>query len=138
MRLCTACHKLTAGEPLYCNFCGRTYDVKLCPARHINPRSALVCSQCGSPDLSTPAPPVPWIVSLLLSVLPFFVGCLLLLVSVLVLLGLLQALLRNQQFQGQAFLAVLIVAALWFLYMQLPRSLRGLFSSKRSKRNGHG
>ena len=30
---------MTAGEPLFCNFCGRSYDLKLCPHRHPNPRN---------------------------------------------------------------------------------------------------
>jgi len=56
MRYCSQCKRVTAGDPLYCNHCGATYDAKLCPARHLNPRNAEVCAQCGSRDLSTPAP----------------------------------------------------------------------------------
>ena len=44
------------GKPLFCGHCGRTYNVKLCPRLHTNPRIAEVCSQCGSRDLSTPQP----------------------------------------------------------------------------------
>jgi hypothetical protein len=58
MRYCHNCHKVTTGEPLFCHCCGFTYDAKLCTARHINPRWATVCSQCGSRDLTTPAPRV--------------------------------------------------------------------------------
>lgn len=56
MRYCTNCKKLTAGRPPYCNFCGRSYTVKLCPKGHQNPRAANACSSCGSRELSTPAP----------------------------------------------------------------------------------
>jgi len=56
MRYCSNCKKLTAGKPPYCNFCGRTYSVKLCPRGHQNPRAAEACSECGSMELSTPAP----------------------------------------------------------------------------------
>lgn len=56
MRYCNHCKHVTPGEPLYCQNCSRTYDVRLCPRHHVNPRSAQVCSQCGSPDLSTPQP----------------------------------------------------------------------------------
>ena len=59
MRYCNECHRMTAGEPLFCNFCGRSYDLKLCPHRHPNPRNAEICSECGSRDLSTPHPHVP-------------------------------------------------------------------------------
>lgn len=54
MRFCKSCAKFTAGKPLYCQFCGRSYGVKLCPRGHRNPRAANACSQCGSLDLSTP------------------------------------------------------------------------------------
>jgi hypothetical protein len=56
MRYCNHCKKFTGGHPPYCNFCGRSYGVKLCPRGHKNPRSAAACSECGSTDLSTPAP----------------------------------------------------------------------------------
>src|SRR5580698_6163326 len=60
MKYCYACGRLTPGEPAFCQNCGKTYDVKLCPRLHSNPRSAVVCSQCGSRDLSTPQPRVPF------------------------------------------------------------------------------
>jgi len=56
MRYCSNCKKLTAGKPPYCNFCGRSYGVRLCPRGHKNPRAAEACSECGSMELSTPAP----------------------------------------------------------------------------------
>ncbi len=58
MKYCYECGRITAGEPLFCNFCGRSYNVKLCPRHHPNPRIAEVCSQCGSRELSTPQPKV--------------------------------------------------------------------------------
>ena len=56
MRYCTNCRKLTAGSPPYCNHCGRSYQYKLCPRGHQNPRAANACSTCGSHELSTPSP----------------------------------------------------------------------------------
>src|SRR5216684_2914579 len=76
MKYCYECGRMTPGEPLFCNFCGRSYDVKLCPGRHVNPRHAEVCSQCGSRDLSTPQPKVSWwwkVVALVLRVALAFV-----------------------------------------------------------------
>jgi hypothetical protein len=61
MKYCYECGRMTAGEPRYCQFCGRTYDVKLCPRRHENPRFAEVCSECGSRELSTPQPKVSFV-----------------------------------------------------------------------------
>lgn len=56
MKYCNFCHRLTPGDPTYCAFCGRTYDVKLCSAKHVNTRSARFCPQCGSTEFSTPQP----------------------------------------------------------------------------------
>src|SRR5438552_18431561 len=59
VKFCYHCGRVTVGEPLFCNFCGRSYDVKLCPKLHANPRGTRVCSKCGSTELSTPQPRVP-------------------------------------------------------------------------------
>src|SRR5690348_4604779 len=58
MKYCYACGRYTAGDPLFCNSCGCSYDVKLCPRLHPNPRHAEVCAQCGSREFSTPQPQV--------------------------------------------------------------------------------
>ena len=134
MRYCHNCHKTTTGEPLFCHSCGSTYDAKLCPARHINPRWATVCSQCGSRDLSTPAPRVPfWLAPLLLlaSLLP---GVVLLLLLVLVMVAIVNQILTNQQIQAQLLVIVLILALLWWLYLQLPHFIRNMFGSLWRKR----
>src|SRR6185312_6331901 len=52
MRLCTKCHQITTGKPLFCNKCGSSYNVRLCSRLHVNPRAAKICSQCGSKDSS--------------------------------------------------------------------------------------
>ncbi len=139
MRYCNQCHRITPGEPLFCNFCGRSYDSKLCPHRHPNPRSAEICSQCGSRELSTPQPRRPlWLIPLvaLLSALP---GLLLASISILFVFGLVRTLLINQQLMFQAVLAGLMLTFLWFLYMQLPHFLRKLISKlfKRSRPHDH-
>ncbi len=139
MRYCTNCHRLTAGEPLFCNHCGRSFDAKLCPSRHVNPRTAQVCATCGSRDLSTPQPrrafwaaPLIWLVS----VLP---GMLLLALSVAVLVGLVVVLIRDQEVLfPYMFTTGLVLAILWLLYLHLPgfirTPIRKLF--RRSKRKG--
>ena len=40
MKYCHQCHKLTLGEPVFCNFCGSSFGLKLCGRLHSNPRSA--------------------------------------------------------------------------------------------------
>jgi hypothetical protein len=138
MRYCHNCHHVTTGEPLFCNSCGSSYDTKLCPSRHPNPRSAQVCSQCGSRDLSTPAPRVPpWLAPLLfgLSLLP---GLLLALLMVAVVLGMAQALLTDGRIQAQAVVLLLLLALAWFAYIHLPKFIRDLFRSvwARKKKDG--
>ena len=54
MRLCTDCWHLNVGEKPFCQNCGCSFNVKLCPHKHVNPRAAKVCAECGSSDLSRP------------------------------------------------------------------------------------
>jgi RNA polymerase subunit RPABC4/transcription elongation factor Spt4 len=143
MRYCNQCHKITTGEPLFCNFCGRSYDYKLCPSRHPNPRNAEICSACGSRELSTPQPHVPLWLTICLRLLAVFPGLLLLAVSVLFLFGLVHALLTSPQLQAQFFAVGLMLALLWYLYMHLPHFLRHLLirlfrRSKDTRGDGHG
>jgi RNA polymerase subunit RPABC4/transcription elongation factor Spt4 len=139
MRFCPQCHRLTTGDPLYCNHCGSTYDAKLCPARHLNPRNAEVCAQCGSHDLSTPAPRLPlWLRSVLftLSLLP---GVLLALLLILIAVGILTQIATNGQIQTQLLILFLILSLLWWMYIHLPKfiqkALRSLWPSKRKDKH---
>jgi hypothetical protein len=140
MRYCNQCHRMTAGEPLFCNFCGRSYDLKLCQHRHPNPRSAEVCSQCGSRELSTPHPRVPLLLFPLVALLTALPGLLLLVLTALFIFGLVNAVLSSQQLMFQAVIAGLMLAFLWYLYIHLPHFLRRLLSRMfhRSKRDDHG
>src|SRR5580704_8239158 len=94
MKYCFNCNHITPGMPLFCNYCGRSFDVKLCPRRHANPRTAEACSQCGSRDLSIPQPRRPgWtsLVGFLLSVIPgIFLGTASIVVALAVLIAILQ------------------------------------------------
>ncbi len=129
MRYCNHCHRITPGEPFFCLFCGRTFDVKLCPHRHINPRIADVCSQCGSRDLSTPAPPMGLASRFLwfaVSVLP---GVLLLLMTVLLVVGFINVIFTNPAMLFRFLILVLLVGILWRIYMQFPPPLRNLIKN---------
>jgi RNA polymerase subunit RPABC4/transcription elongation factor Spt4 len=139
MRYCNHCHRITTGEPPFCNFCGRSYDFKLCPHRHPNPRSAEVCNQCGSRELTTPQPEVPFWMACLLAVLSVLPGVLLLLLTVMFFLGFLRVLLTSQQLMFEFMLVGLVIAFLWWLYMQLPGFLRRWLSKLlgRGDRNEH-
>jgi len=140
MRYCNQCHQITAGEPLFCNFCGRSFDFKLCPHRHPNPRSAEICSQCGSRDLSTPQPRVPLLLRPLLVLLTAIPGLLLLAITGLFGIGFINALLADQRLLFQFMLLGLVVAFLWYLFMQLPQFLRRFLTNllRRRQRDDHG
>lgn len=139
MRYCHNCHKTTTGDPLFCHSCGATYDAKLCPARHINPRWAQVCSQCGSRDLSTPAPPRPWWLKPLLLMASLIPGVFLVLLLVLAVVGIFRELIVNQAIQAHLVAAVLILALVWWLYVQLPHFIQNMFRSlwRKPKKDKH-
>jgi hypothetical protein len=113
MKFCFNCNRITPGEPLFCNFCGRSYDVKLCPRRHANPRSAEACSQCGSQDLSTPQPRRPvWASPLgfLLSVIP---GAFLTFTSIVVLIAAVIAILQRPEMIVSLVILAIPFGILW-------------------------
>jgi RNA polymerase subunit RPABC4/transcription elongation factor Spt4 len=141
MRYCNQCHRITSGEPLFCNFCGRSYDSKLCPHRHPNPRNAEICSQCGSRELSTPHPRIPLWLTPLVTLLTILPGLVLAAISIAFAFGLVRAILINQALMFQAVFAGLMLAFLWYLYSQLPHFLRRFISRlfRRSRDNDqHG
>lgn len=139
MRYCSQCHRLTTGEPLFCTHCGATYDAKLCPARHVNARSAEFCSQCGSRDLSNPAPSLPLWLKPVLFLIAFAPGLLLALLLVLVSIGIVQQLLTNGQIQAQFIALLAMLALLWWIYIHLPKFIQKTIHSlwKTKKKDKH-
>ena len=120
MRLCFSCHRITTGEPLFCNHCGRSYDTKLCSRLHPNPRSAEVCSQCGSRELSTPQPRAAWYLRplrLLVAPLP---GLILWLGTVAFFFLFLKVLVTDPRLLFPMMVLGLIVGVLWLIYVNLP------------------
>ena len=57
MRRCTYCFRFHPGSPVYCTHCGRSFGARICPRGHRSSRHVAFCAECGSADLSTPAPP---------------------------------------------------------------------------------
>src|SRR5437899_579284 len=114
MRYCNQCHRITSGEPLFCNFCGRSYDLKLCPHRHPNPRNAEICSQCGSRELSTPHPRVSVWLATLLGFLTMVPGLLLLSLTFAFLLAFVNAMATDPQLEAQFLVAALMLAFVWY------------------------
>jgi hypothetical protein len=131
MKYCYQCGKMTAGEPLYCGTCGRTYDVKLCPRSHVNPRGAEVCSKCGSRELSTPQPKVPMSLRLLALLVRLALGLLLFYAS----LSLVIALLRTREVQQLVVVLGILLSGLWWLWSKLPdwfqEAIRSFWKNRR-------
>ena len=120
MKYCYQCDRITAGEPLFCNFCGRSYDVKLCPRLHANPRNAQACSQCGSRDLSTPQPKVPFWVRILLFLLSLVPGAILMVISIAAVVIFITALFRSPEMLCASSLLLIALGFLWWVWAQLP------------------
>jgi len=142
MKFCYNCKKMTSGQPLFCQFCARSFDTKYCPRLHPNPRSARACSQCGSTELTIPQPKVPFFLAPLLWVLTILPGLILWLGTVAFLFVFVYVVINDQQLMLQFMLLGLVIALLWLLYFQLPGFLRKgiekrIFKRvKTDKRNG--
>jgi len=132
MKYCYQCGRLTSGEPLFCQFCGRSYDVKLCPRHHPNPRYAEVCSQCGSRELSTPQPKVSFLWKVVAFLLRAFFGIVLVYLSLALLVEFLRSPVVQTGLVGLGFLLLV----LWALWSMLPDWLRRLirWALKRKER----
>ena len=124
MKYCYQCNRITNGKPLFCNFCGRSYDVKLCPRLHTNPRNSQACSQCGSMDLSTPQPKVPFWVRIVLFLVSLVPGAILLLVSIAAVIFFITELFRSPEMLGTAILLLIALGFLWWVWAQLPLWIR--------------
>ena len=122
MTYCYNCGHMTAGEPLFCSKCGRTYDVKLCPRLHPNPRNAEVCSKCGSRELSTPQPKIPMSWRLLAIIARLGIGLSLFYAS----LSLVIALLHTPEVQRALVAVGMLLGCLWWLWSKLPDWLQEL------------
>jgi hypothetical protein len=126
MKYCYQCGRVTVGEPLYCNSCGRSYDLKLCSRGHANPRRADFCSTCGSRDLSTPQPRVPIQVRLLAFLLSLLPGLLLVLLSVLSAAILIWEVLTNPRWLCALLFLGIAFGILAWVWSELPLWFRKL------------
>lgn len=122
MKFCFECGRITSGEPLFCGFCGRSYDVKLCPRLHANPRCAEVCSQCGSRELSTPQPRVSFWWKILGFLLQVAFGVFLVVLS----LNVLVAILKSPVVQNGLVVLGLLLIGLWAAWAMIPDWLQKL------------
>ena len=122
MRYCPYCHRLNAGRPRLCFYCGRTWHVRLCPRGHENPPDAQFCGSCGSADLTETAGPVPWWLWLIrISIIGLFV---LLIAS----LGDIQFRLTEQQLTYVIAIFILLFA-IHMALSQIPGPVRRIVQS---------
>lgn len=124
MKYCYHCNRVTVGEPLFCNFCGRSYNVKLCPRLHTNPRNAEVCSQCGSREFSTPQPKLTFWARVLVVTVTFVLGAALLYLSLLFVAISLAQILSSADVQSLLACVALLIALLWWIWLQMPQWFR--------------
>ena len=120
MKYCYNCNHITPGDPLFCNFCGRSYNVKICVHKHANPRTAVVCSQCGSREFSTPQPRIPWWAPALELVIGIIPGLLLISASVTAVI----VVANNPELLSRLVAILLLLALLWWMWLQIPRWFR--------------
>jgi len=120
LKYCYNCDRVTIGDPAFCNFCGRSYDVKLCPRLHVNPRGAFACSKCGSHELTTPQPRVPSWTKIVLFFLTLIPGILLSIFSIgLVLFFIHRFLFSPDMLMGLAGIDF-ILGTLWWGWSEIP------------------
>ena len=124
MKYCYNCNRITVGDPLFCNFCGKSYNVKLCPRLHVNPRTAEVCPRCGSRDLSTPQPKVPFWGRTMVAFVTVVLQLLILTLAFLFALIFLKAVFTNTNVLNALVGIGIMLALLWWIWLQLPQSMR--------------
>jgi hypothetical protein len=120
MKYCYNCNRATIGEPLFCNFCGRSYNIKLCPKLHVNPRNAEACSHCGSRDLSTPQPKVPFWATILLFFLSVIPGLILSVFSIVAVAFFIRHFLNAPDMLLALTILQLILGVLWWGWTEIP------------------
>ena len=104
--------------------------MKLCPRHHPNPRSAEVCSQCGSRELSTPQPRI----SVWWKVLEFLAQVVFGVFLVYLTLAGFVALLKTPQFQNALIVFGILIGLLWWVWSVLPEWFRKLVRRSRTRK----
>lgn len=124
MKYCYNCNRVTIGEPLFCNFCGRSYNIKLCPKLHVNPRNAEACSHCGSRELSAPQPKVPFWATPLLFLMSLIPGLLLAVFSIGAIVFFVRYFLNTPDTILALAILQVVLGLLWWGWTQIPLFFR--------------
>src|SRR5262249_4791733 len=118
------CGRTTIGRPLFCNYCGRSYDRRICSQKHANPRTAEACSRCGTRNLSVPQPKVPLLWRLIAAALELLAALVVIAVSLAFFRELHESLAASSDVPGRLaaqWLGLILLFAGWYL---LPDWLR--------------
>jgi hypothetical protein len=134
MKYCYNCGRINPGDPIFCNSCGRSFDRKLCPRLHPNPRSAEVCCRCGSRELSTPQPKVSFGWKILEWLGRFLIGMVLAFLVLLLAYELLLVLLGSTEGQSALLLLGGMVLVLSWIWGKLPEWVRKFIRNRLRKR----
>jgi hypothetical protein len=110
---------------MFCSYCGRSFDVRICPRGHHNPRGAQFCAACGSADLSTPAPPASLLHQLSGAILYAFAGVLVVILIGAALISLVSAI-DWQALNGPILMLVLMLGVLYWTTTLLPGPVKKL------------
>jgi hypothetical protein len=124
VKYCYNCGRITVGEPLFCNFCGRSYDVKLCPKLHRNPRGTRVCSNCGSTELSTPQPRVPFWARIVLFLVTLIPGIVISIISIGLIIFFFDRFLFSRNVLVGFVATGFVLGPLWWGWSEIPRYSR--------------
>lgn len=134
MKYCAHCKRLNFGDPVFCQYCSHSFNVRICRGcGHMNPIDALSCRRCGRTNLSEPSGS-----SSVWPLVKFLVKILFWPLVIIMAFSLVKAMLANLQ----AFAPLIIMVGLFALtYSFLPeivkklirgmlKSLKGLFIKK--------
>ncbi len=126
MKYCPFCKQWNIGKPSRCRFCGRTWQVKICSAGHINPVGANFCGECGRSNLSETSGASPVIFRILKGFKPI-VLIVLFILGIAFILGLFQA----QAIEGLVTL-IITIALLFYALKYVRRENKGTGASSPS------
>jgi hypothetical protein len=98
--------------------------VRLCPRLHSNPRHAIVCSECGSRELTTPQPRLPFWIPAILFLLTFLPGAVLLSITSLYFIAYIYVLFVRPALIFRFMLFGLPIGLIWLVYMELQTVIR--------------
>lgn len=133
MRICYQCGRITSGRPSFCIWCGRSYNVRLCPRLHVNPRDAQSCSVCGLHDLSTPQQRLPLWFKPVVFLAGFAPGILLLSISLIYIAHFVYRLFIDPSNLLVPMLFGLVLGLLWLVWMHVPFFLVRMVIKRRNR-----